>query len=114
MDYKSLKSRTNAVKRERILWITIIIMIIIIIVQAVVIFLTFSTVNHYKAMYDESLNERITMQEKINSLTGSGDVGANYSAGGESQDDENTADDKTEIPFVTEGKELDNESGIDN
>ena len=114
MDYKSLKSQTNAAKRERILWTTIIIMIVIIIVQAVAIFLAFSTVNHYKAMYDESLNERLTMQEKINSLTGSGDVGANYSSEDENQGDDNTADDKAEIPFVTEGKELDNESGINN
>ncbi|MBQ2662551.1 MAG: hypothetical protein IJP94_02540 [Clostridia bacterium] len=114
MDYKRLKTQTSAVKREKILWITLAVLAAVIIVQIVTSIFMMSSINHYKSLYEESLGERLTMQEKINSLTGANDVGANYSQQDSGTANENAAGEKKDIPFVTEGKELNNESSVNN
>lgn len=112
MDYKRLKTQTSAQKREKALWITLAVLAAIIALQIVTAVFMASTINHYKALYEESLNERITMQEKINSFTGANDVGSNYST--DSKSGTNSASETIEVPFVTEGKELNNESSENN
>ena len=113
MDYKRLKTQTSAQKREKALWITLAVLSAVIVVQIVTSLFMMSSINHYKSLYEESLGERLTMQEKIKSLTGANDVGANYSQE-ETPDSGSAAEETRDIPFVTEGKERQNESSNNN
>ena len=105
MDYKRLKEQKSTAQRERASRVIIAVMACIIAVLTAAVAVLTISVSRTKAMYEEALNDRAEMQEEINALTdGKTDVSGNYG----------TENNKTDIPFVTEGGEELNESGGDN
>lgn len=103
MDYKRVRKNTSGANREKILKLITLVMACIIILQAIAIAVLFASVKTYRAMYSESLDTQVIMQEEINRLSEEPEVGENYDDGGEIISD---------IPFVTEGRELEDESSI--
>lgn len=108
MDYKRLKKQTSAAKREKKLWVIVIILIAIIVIQFIAGFVLFVMLNDYKSKYESTLPQNSQTEIDNSTNTTDEDVGKNYSV-----DRKNKVEHTP--PVVTQGgKELNNESSINN
>lgn len=102
MDYRRVRNDAADSKQEKLKNRLILVLACIIAVQTITVITLSAAFLHQRAMYLEALGAEIKMQEEINRLkdgqtpkSEDGDVGKNY-----------------DIPFVTEGREIEDESSI--